>query len=96
MQPSAEQRFQQATRSRATLGDLVSVNSNAERALVGEKRRRAACVQEDDILVLRQRPWRIRAIKPASPCPNRPDQSGSASSWPASRIASMVASCGTP
>jgi hypothetical protein len=30
--------------------------SDAERALVGEQRRRAACVQEDDILVLAPTP----------------------------------------
>ena len=32
-------------------GDFDSASSDAERALIGEKRRRASCVQEDDVLV---------------------------------------------
>ena len=39
-----------ACRVRSCLGDFGLAISNAERALVGEQRRCAACVQEDDIL----------------------------------------------
>src|SRR6266850_5923252 len=54
--PSVEQRFQQSTRSRPILGDFGVASSDAECALVGEKRRRAACVQEDNILVFAPTP----------------------------------------
>ena len=41
----------EANESRPIPGDFGFASSDAECALVGEKRRRAACVQEDDILV---------------------------------------------
>ena len=50
--PRVEQRFRQSTGNRPFPGDFGFAGSDAECALVGEKRRRAACVQEDDILVL--------------------------------------------
>ena len=46
----------EANESRPILGDFRFASSDAECALVGEKRRRAACVQEDDILVFAPTP----------------------------------------
>ena len=56
MRPSVEQSFRQSTRSRPILDDLALASSNAERALICEKRRCAAGVQEDDILVVAPAP----------------------------------------
>ena len=46
----------EANESRPILGDFRFAGSDAECALVGEKRRRATCVQEDDILIFAPTP----------------------------------------